>query len=378
MKVAKFTQKIKELGINTITGIPDSTLQQFCDYICNDGKNIFDRHIVTENEGASVGVAIGEYLATGSPACVYMQNSGLGNVVNPITSLANSDVYGIPMLLIVGWRGEPGTKDEPQHKYMGKITLELLTLLDIPYAVIDSQTTEDELNSFLQNARNAFADNKQYALVIKRDAFEKENKTKYSNDYLMKREQAIDVIVRWLNEDDIVVSTTGKISREIYEKSNAIRGDHKQTFLTVGGMGHANMIAYQIANRKQNQRVICLDGDGALLMHMGSLAVLGQKPANNMVHICLNNEAHESVGGMATGAAGVSYAGIAEKCGYGRVYCVTKEDELQETLAKIRLDHEMVFLEIDVAIGSRDDLGRPKETAEENKLTFMKYIEMCK
>ena len=378
MKVAIFTQKVRELGISSITGIPDSTLQQFCDYICNDGKNIFDRHIVTENEGASVGIAIGEYLATGFPACVYMQNSGLGNVVNPVTSLANSDVYGIPMLLIVGWRGEPGTQDEPQHKYMVKITLELLTLLNISYAVVDSQTTEAELNSFLQNARNAFADNKQYALVIKRGAFEKENKTTYSNSYLMKREQAVDLIVRWLKEDDIVVSTTGKISREMYEKSIAIRGNHTQTFLTVGGMGHANMIAYQIANRKPNQRVICLDGDGAILMHMGSLAVLGQKPANNMVHICLNNEAHESVGGMATGAAGVSYAGIAEKCGYRKVYHVTAEDELQEALAKVRADREMAFLEINVAIGSRDDLGRPKETAEENKTAFMKYIEMIK
>lgn len=378
MKVEMFTRKIRELGINTVTGIPDSTLQQFCDYICKDGQTIFENHIVTENEGASVGIAIGEYLAIGSPACVYMQNSGLGNVVNPITSLVNSDVYGIPMLLIVGWRGEPGTKDEPQHKYMGKITLDLLTLLDISYAVVDSQTTEDELNSFLRNAKNAFAHNKQYALVIKRGAFEKENKTAYSNKYFLERERAIDLIVRWLKEDDIVVSTTGKISREVYEKSNVIKGNHAQTFLTVGGMGHANMIAYQIAKRKPNQRVICLDGDGALLMHMGSLAVLGQKPANNMVHICLNNEAHESVGGMSTGAAGVSYAEIAEKCGYHKVYCVTAEDELQNALTKVRADREMAFLEINVAIGSRDDLGRPKESAEENKMAFMKYIEMFK
>lgn len=372
MKVEIFTHKVQKLGINTVTGIPDSTLQQFCDYISKN--DIFENHIVTENEGASVGVAIGEYLATGSPACVYMQNSGLGNVVNPITSLANPDVYGIPMLLIVGWRGEPGTKDEPQHKYMGKITLELLRVLDIPYAVVDSQTTEDELDIFLKNARNVFAVNKQYALVVKQDAFEKENNIAYSNNYCMKREEAIEIIVRWLKEDDIVVSTTGKISREMYENCNTIWGNHAQTFLTVGGMGHANMIAYQLAKRKMDQRVICLDGDGALLMHMGSLAVLGSKPANNMIHICLNNEAHESVGGMPTGATGISYAGIAESCGYRKVYHVEEEKALQETLAKIRTDHEMAFLEINVAIGSRSDLGRPKETAEENKISFMEYL----
>lgn len=357
-----------------ITGVPDSTLQQFCDYICSEGKKLFDRHIVAENEGACIGIAIGEYLATGCPACVYMQNSGLGNVVNPITSLANSDVYGIPLLLLVGWRGEPETKDEPQHKYMGKITLRLLEILEIPYTVVDSQTTEVELDAFFQEAKAAFAENKQYAFVIKRGTFEKEAATIYRNQYLLKRERAIEIVARWLQQDDIVVSTTGKISREMYERSNEVIGNHAQTFLTVGGMGHANMIAYQIANRKSKQRVICLDGDGALLMHMGSLAVLGKNPADNMVHICLNNEAHESVGGMATGAAGISYAEIAEKCGYHKIYRVSEEKELQEALSAIRTQCEMTFLEIHVAIGSREDLGRPKETAEENKRAFMEHI----
>lgn len=375
MKVETFVHSIRESGIRTVTGIPDSTLQQFCDYIGNEGKDIFENHIVAENEGASVGIAIGEYLATGSPACVYMQNSGLGNVVNPLTSLAHSDVYGIPMLLVIGWRGEPGTKDEPQHKYMGKITLELLKLLDISCAVVNSETTEEELDGFLRDAGEAFSENKQYALVIKRGAFEKEKIAIYRNLYPMKRERAIAIIVEWLQQEDIVVSTTGKISRELYEKSNAICGSHEQDFLTVGGMGHANMIAYQLARRKPEKRVICLDGDGAILMHMGSLAVLGQNPADNMIHICLNNEAHESVGGMPTGAAGISYARIAKECGYRDVYQVTEEQKLWEILPELRTEHKMTFLEIAVAIGSRDDLGRPRETAEENKKTFMKYMD---
>ena len=378
MRAKMFAQKIGELGIKTVTGIPDSTLQQFCDYISNDGKNIFENHIVAENEGASVGIAIGEYLATGSPACVYMQNSGLGNVINPLTSLTHPDVYGIPMLLIVGWRGEPGTRDEPQHKYMGRITLELLRLLDISCAVVDSETTEEELGVFLRNAKEAFDENKQYALVVKKGAFKQEEIAIYRNPYTMQRERAIETIVEWLQEEDIIVSTTGKISRELYESSNAILGSHKQAFLTVGGMGHANMIAYQLAHRKPKQRVVCLDGDGALLMHMGSLAVMGQNPADNIIHICLNNEAHESVGGMPTGAAGMSYASIAQKCGYLRVYHVAEEEKLRTALTELRTERKMSFLEIDVAIGSRDDLGRPRETAEENKKAFMKYMETVK
>ena len=373
MKIDKFVHKIKEIGIKLITGIPDSTLQQLCNYLDNKG-NIFEWHIVAENEGASIGIAIGEYLSTSCPACVYMQNSGLGNIVNPITSLANPDVYGIPMLLLIGWRGEPNVKDEPQHKYMGK----LLRLLNISFSIIDSQTTENEINIFLQKAKTAFAQNKQYALVIKRDTFEDNDIIAYENSYSMKRERAIEIIAHWINHDDIVISTTGKISREMYEYSNAIHGNHNQTFLTVGGMGHANMIAYQIANRKPNQRILCLDGDGALLMHMGSMAVLGQNPADNMIHICLNNEAHESVGGMPTGASGISYAKIAQECGYHKVYEIINDENLIAVLKKIRRKHEMVFLEIKVSNTSRENLGRPTETAVENKKLFMEYIKATK
>lgn len=374
MKVELFAEKLRELGVRTVSGIPDSTLRQFCDYIGSEGKDLFERHIVAENEGACIGIAIGEYLSTGVPACVYMQNSGLGNTVNPLTSLAHSDVYGIPILLIVGWRGEPGIKDEPQHKYMGKITLQLLELLDISFAIVDSQTTEEELQGFLKKAMDAFAKKRQYAFVIRRDTFEKRETAPYRNRYLLKRDCAIEMIAEWLRPDDIVISTTGKISREIYEACNKIWGGHKQTFLTVGGMGHAGMIAYRIAERKAGQRVICLDGDGALLMHMGSLAVIGQNPVSNLVHIGINNEAHESVGGMATGAAGLSYAGIAESSGYRKVYRAMDEAGLRKALETIRTEKQMVFLEVFVAIGSRPDLGRPKETAEENREAFMRFL----
>lgn len=373
MKVEIFAKKIHEIGIETITGIPDSTLRIFCDYIGNAGKEIFTYHIIPENEGAAVGVAIGEYLAVGKPACVYMQNSGLGNVVNPITSLANEKVYGIPMLLIIGWRGEPGIKDEPQHKFMGEITEDMLRTMDIPYHIVDKDTTEEELGAALREAEDYFRQNKQYALVIKKGAFEKEAQTIYRNDNILSRENAISNIVEWLEKDDIVVSTTGKISREIYEQSDIRTGNHNQIFMTVGGMGHASMIAYQLAQRHPYKRIICLDGDGALLMHLGSLPVIGSSRLRNFVHICLNNEAHESVGGMPTGAVGLSYSRLAAESGYDKAYSVGKEEELAKLLSELKNMKGKIFLEIRVSIGSRDNLGRPQETAEENKKMFMRY-----
>ena len=375
MEVEKFVQNISKLGIETIAGIPDSTLKQLCDYIGNDGKQYFRSHIVPENEGAAVGIAVGEYLATGKAACVYMQNSGLGNIVNPITSLAHPDIYGVPMMLLIGWRGEPGTKDEPQHKFMGKVTTGLLELLEIDCSFIDHTTTQKELDDIFVQARKSILGNKQFAIVIRKDTFEKKELCAYENKNSLAREGVIREIVKWIQTDDLTVSTTGKISRELYEQMNQVWGNHKQVFLTVGGMGHAKMIAYAIAQRKRNQRVICLDGDGAMLMHMGGMAVIGQHPVNNLIHICLDNEAHESVGGMPTGAAGIDYYKIAEDSGYTCVYKVSTELELKKVLKEVRNTEKLTFIQIKVSIGSREDLGRPKESPEENKREFMDMME---
>ncbi len=372
MDIRTYIRKLKELGIETITGVPDSTLQVFCGFIGEEDS--FPCHITAANEGAAIGIAIGEYLATGKPACVYMQNSGLGNTVNPLTSLAHTDVYGIPVLLMVGWRGEPGTKDEPQHKYMGKITPDLLEVLGIRYSVITGDTTEEELEKAFRNAKEDLLKNRQYALVIRKGAFQKTDGAGYKNDFILGREEAVSEIAGWLEERDLVVSTTGKISREMYEQSDRKIGDHRQTFLTVGGMGHANMIACQIAKRLPERRIICLDGDGALLMHMGNMAVVGEQNPGNLVHICLNNRAHESVGGMPTGAPGLKFCEMAEAAGYRKVFCVKDKEGLREKLSNIRGEQTLTFLEIMVSLGAREDLGRPKETAEENKKSFMKKI----
>lgn len=372
MLVTYFIEQMKRIGIKTLTGVPDSALKPFCDYVNGAGKEAFS-HYVTANEGAAVGLAIGEYLATGVPACVYMQNSGIGNIVNPITSLANEEVYGIPMLLLIGYRGEPGTKDEPQHKYMGKITESLIELLGIEYMVLGGELLEHEVYDAFERASYALKEGKQFAFILKRDFFQGEEKSVYTNINSLIREDAIAEIITFLDDSDVVVSTTGKISREVYEQSNRIRGNHAQNFLTVGGMGYASMIAFGIAERLKGKRVFCIDGDGAMLMHMGNAAFIAKQNVQNLVHICLNNDAHESVGGMPTGCVGLGYARVAETVGYDAVYCVDTKTGLKQALSEARSRKKLTFIEVKVAMQSRADLGRPKETAFENKDNFMRY-----
>lgn len=372
MMTEEFAGKIRQLGIETVVGVPDSALKPFCDYMNGEGQKQFT-HYVAVNEGTAVGIGIGNYLATGKPVCIYAQNSGIGNMVNPITSLANKAVYGIPMLLLIGWRGEPGTKDEPQHKFMGNITKSMLEILQIEYAIFAKETPLNELEKAFDRAQDALREKRQFAFVIKRDFFEQETRSIYQNNYSLIREHAIHEIIAAIGEQDVVVSTTGKISREVYEQSNQIKGHHKQDFLTVGGMGHASMIAYGIAQARPDKRVYCLDGDGAVLMHMGGLAFLGKQKPDNLVHICLNNEAHESVGGMPTGCVGTEYAKLAATCGYPVTYVVNDATELEKSLKTINSVRKLTFMEVKVALESRENLGRPIESAEENKVNFMSY-----
>ena len=372
MKAEQFVEQLKNVGIESLIGVPDSTLKQFCDYINTDGKNEL-KHYVPANEGAAVGMAVGTFLATGKPACVYMQNSGIGNIVNPVTSIANEEVYDIPMLFVTGWRGEPGKKDEPQHKFMGKITESIFDVMNIEYAVIGGETTMEELEGIFFRVKNVLDSNKQFAIIVKKDTFDTRAGGDYSNQYTLVREDAIAEIIKNLDRKDVVISTTGKISREVYEQSDIILGSHEQDFLTVGGMGHASMIACGYALNQPQKRVYCIDGDGAVLMHMGSLAFCAKENPKNLVHICINNEAHESVGGMPTGAKGVSYAPVAKSCGYNKVYRVETLEELKKCLLNVKNDEELTFIEVMVAVGSRDDLGRPKESAVENKNNFMTY-----
>ena len=359
---------ISALGIHTVAGIPDSTLKVFCD--CVQTSEQFS-HSVCANEGAALGIAIGSYLATGKPACVYMQNSGLGNIVNPFTSLAHQEVYGIPVLFIIGWRGDDTGHDEPQHKFMGRATLAILNTLEIPFSVVSRDTSDAELREIFQQAAQYLSKEEPFAVVVKRGTFEEHGVRKHQSGFQLTQETAVTAFLNHTTAEDVIVSTTGKISRELYEKLKLMPGRKGQAFLTVGGMGFASSIAMGIAREAPDKRVYCLDGDGAVLMHMGSLAVIGACGQENLVHICLNNQAYESVGGMATGVQ--RYSGVAEQCGYKTVLFVDSPDSLSRALETVRSALGPAFIEIGLANTSRKDLGRPKESAAENKRMFMEY-----
>ena len=372
MKAQELLSKIETMGIHVITGVPDSTLKQFCDGLQMYKGNL--KHYVPANEGAAVGIAVGSYLASGHPACVYLQNSGIGNTVNPLASLANRDVYGIPMLFIVGWRGEPGTKDEPQHVFQGKITCTLYDTLTVPYSVIDANTSKEEMDAILNKADATLKAGEQYALIVKKGTFEAADKFVWENGNVLNREETLGKIVKAIPEGAAIVSTTGKISRELYEQSNRSKGKHDDLFMTVGGMGHASMIAFGVAQENPDRKVYCVDGDGAVLMHMGALPFLAEHAGENFIHIAVNNQAHESVGAMPTGCGKADLSKMALAAGYRSARRIAKPEELEEMLKELPGASGPVFYEILVNLESRADLCRPAESAAENKRAFMKYL----
>lgn len=372
MKASRLLEQLEKMGIHTITGVPDSTLKQFCDGVQTYRGEL--QHYVTVNEGAAVGLAIGSYLATGRPACVYMQNSGIGNAVNPLASLANRDVYGVPMLFIVGWRGEPGVKDEPQHVFQGKITCELFDTLSVPYRVIDQNTSDEEMDEILVEAEKTLKQGDQFAVIVKKGTFEKAEPFTWTNGNTMLREEALSHILREVSRDTVIVSTTGKISRELYEQSEKLYGNHDNIFMTVGGMGHASMIALGIAKNRQDKRVLCIDGDGAALMHMGAFPFIAAQAPKNFYHIVINNQAHESVGAMPTGCQETAFAQVAKAAGYRETSRLETMEEVDRIGSWISEKTGPVLWEIPVALDSRADLGRPKESARENKEGFMEFI----
>lgn len=366
-----FIEALREKGIDCFAGVPDSLLKNICAYITDH----FDaaHNIIAANEGAAVGLAAGHYLATGQPACVYMQNSGEGNIINPLASLTDQEVYNIPVLLLIGWRGRPGVHDEPQHVKQGKVTTGLLNVMGVNYEVLSKE--EDKAAKQIEKAAKALANKEVFALVIEKDTFEDYKLQNVEvNDLTMSREEAIQTVAAALGEKDCIVSTTGMISRELFEYRAAMNQGHERDFLTVGSMGHASQIALGIALAQPERRVWCFDGDGAAIMHMGSMAIVANKAPKNYVHVVFNNGAHDSVGGQPTVGLKIDLPAVAKAVGYKATYSVDSKAELGSVLAKVNTFESPVLLEIKVKKGNRKDLGRPTTTPIQNKEALMTFL----
>jgi phosphonopyruvate decarboxylase len=372
MNPASFLKTLQDNGIGFFSGVPDSLLKELCK--CVTASLPSTHHVIAANEGAAVALATGYHLATGKIGAVYLQNSGLGNIINPITSIADSEVYGIPLLLIIGWRGEPDVKDEPQHVKQGRVTPAMLDSMEVPYQVIDK---DSDIASVIETAaRQMRSENRPVALLVRKDAFEAYEGAveKLADGGPLSREEAIEAVSEVISSDAVIVATTGFTSRELYEFR--VKNEHKtpKDFLTVGGMGHTASIAMGIAIGQPDRQVICLDGDGSLLMHMGALPVIGLAAPQNLVHVVLNNGVHDSVGAQPTAGFSADFPAIAKASGYRFVSRAETKDEIQAAVREACQSQGPAFIELRIRAGARKDLGRPKSTPKENKINLMQQI----
>jgi len=362
---------LRDAGVTFYAGVPDSLLKDFCAYVTDhvDPRH----HVITANEGGAIAMAMGHHLASGNVGVVYLQNSGLGNTINPLTSLADPAVYGIPMLLVIGWRGAPGIKDEPQHVQMGRVTIETLEAVGVAHTVLPMapEQAAPAVKAAYDDARERSAP---HALVVRKGTFSKyELKTQVDEPYAMTREQVIEALVQKLNADAVVVSTTGKPSRELFETRRAKSQPHRD-LLVVGGMGHASQIALGAALEQPDRTVWCIDGDGAVLMHMGGLTTIGSLAPRNYKHLLINNAAHDSVGGQPTVGFQVDLCAIARACGYVHVARADDRAQLGRELEVLMATSGPVMLEVRIKRGARGDLGRPTMTPADLKAAFMAHL----
>lgn len=365
----KFYNTLIKNSFDYFVGVPDSLLKEFC--LCiNDLSN--NNHIITANEGNAVAIASGYNIATSKYGVVYMQNSGLGNIVNPLLSLSDEKVYKIPMLFIIGYRGEPNIKDEPQHIKQGELTLPLLNTLGIKYFILNEDYEEQikQCYDYIQQT------DKPIALVVKKDTFSKyEKEYNNNNNNKLSREEALDIIINNLDNKDFIVSTTGKTSREIFEIREKNKTDHSNDFLTVGSMGHTSSLALGIS-LNTDKNIYCIDGDGAFIMHMGGLAIAIQNAKDNFKYILINNGCHESVGGQQTIAYKINIEKILLGFGFNKVLTLDNKQDIVSAL-KEQKKYSKIAIVINVNDKSRKDLGRPTTTPIYNKEQFQKKIR-CK
>lgn len=376
MDARDFLRGLKRLGVDFYTGVPDSLLKPLNDTLVAD-CGLTGAHVVAANEGGAAALAAGHYIATGRPALVYLQNSGIGNAVNPLASLLHPRVYGIPCVFVVGWRGEPGVPDEPQHAFQGAVTREMLELTGLAVLELERGTGGEAFSDLLTRAGEALATGRSVAFLAHKGALTGgEPPRAEAEQPALTREEALRMILVNADEADCFVSTTGKASREVFALREALGQPHDHDFLTVGSMGHAGMIALGMAMARPGRVFWCLDGDGAALMHLGALAVEAQQKPLNLIHVLLNNGAHESVGGMPVAGGHLRFAPIAKASGYGTVFTAADGDELRLLLPRVRreISGGPRFLEILLRQGSRADLGRPTETPRDNLRGLMRTL----
>ena len=368
-----FLAWLEARDVTFATGVPDSLLKEFGQEVMASWPR--ERHIIAANEGNAVALAMGHYLATGRPALVYLQNSGLGNTVNPLLSLADPEVYAIPMVVLVGWRGQPGVKDEPQHVKQGRIMPALIDSLEHPWEVLPHEpsearkTVESAIDLALGRETPSF-------LLVEKGTFAASvnGQTIPDGDPRPSREDALGELVRTIGDDAAYVGTTGMLSRELFEHRQAGLGDGSRDLLNVGGMGHASSIALAVALRRPGREVWCLDGDGALLMHMGALPVLAANAPATLFHVVINNAVHDSVGGQPTAIEGVDLPALARSVGYRHAETVTDLSEVEHAVRRLREHGGPSLLEVRVRPGNRPDLGRPTRTPKESRDLFMRSL----
>ena len=371
MKAEDLILTLAECGIDFATGVPDSLQKDFCFAISSSASDI--KHVPATNEGTAIGLALGYNIASGKTPLVYMQNSGLGNALNPLVSLAHPRVYQIPMLLMIGWRGQPGTQDEPQHMTQGSITQDLLGLLKIPYLIMESETKLFKVGEFLRT--NLSMPTGPIALLVSNNTFENSaSLMPRGASELMTREKAVQIITKFAPVDSIFVSTTGKLSREL----NEIRERNQEVgrdFMTVGGMGHASSIALGMALSSSHNSFICLDGDGAALMHLGVMAMIGELKPRNFVHVILNNGTHESVGGQPIAAKIESFDSLAKSLNYESGCLLHSAEELMDYFENIDQVDKPCLVEVLINSESRSDLSRPSHSPIQNKDLFRSFLQ---
>ncbi len=369
---AQLFESLDKLGVKFFTGVPDSLLNDFCLYLVN---NIPDgQHVMAANEGNAIAIAAGNYMATGKIPVVYMQNSGIGNATNPLLSLTHDCVYGIPMILVIGWRGDPSINDHAQHKKQGELTPVLMSDMDIPYEILDADDTVVE--KFAWAANKAREISSPVALIAKKAILtQKEKKQSYADSKLMNREEAVDAVVDVLGADAIYLGTTGRATREVHEQLIAHNVGEGHEWQNVGSMGHVSSVGLGLALARPDKRIVVFDGDAAAVMHMGALATNCRYKAGNMVHIVLNNGVNESVGGQPSAGYLIDLTNVAKACGYRTVgHAVETKEELQKIVRENQLGEMPLFVDVHVRQGIRSDMPKLNIDHKAMKEALMKNL----